>query len=283
MGVRVIGPPSHGAKAALRAVRGESHVSHGDTSHAIPRPAAARSDEEEYGQHFPVRHGPAPAFAECSAGRMRRNFHRGRPAGVLRRTAAAGAMVGIGLAALGASEMQPSGTLTLEDGARLERKLISILGHADTESPEARLTPLLESEINAFLRFQGASQLPTGITEPTIRIGDAALVSAEAIVDLEVIRQQRARGWLDPLQYLTGRLQITASGTVRSGGGVAQVDIQSVTVAGIPVPVQVLQELVRHFTRIPDHPDGTSLDEPIPLPYRITELQLSPGQAIIVQ
>ncbi len=202
---------------------------------------------------------------------------------VLRRTAAAGVVAGSALAALGAGEMQPADPLTLEDGARLEHKLISILGHADTESSEARLTPLLEPEINAFLRFQGASSLPTGITTPTVRIGAAELVSAEAIIDLDVIRQQQARTWLDPLRYLTGRLRVTASGTVRSGGGVARIDIQSVTVAGIPVPVLVLQELVRHFTRTLDHPDGTRLDGPIPLPYRITELQLSPGQAVIVQ
>ena len=202
---------------------------------------------------------------------------------VLRRTAAAGVAAGIALASLGAGEMQPTNPLTPEDGARLEHKLITILSHADSASPEARQTPLLEPEINAFLRFQGASHLPTGITTPTLRIGDAELVSAEAIVDLDVIRQQRARGWLDPIQYLTGRLRVTASATVRSGGGMAQVDIHAVTVAGIPVPVQVLDELVRHFTRTLDHPDGTRLDAPIPLPYRITELRLSPGQAIIVQ
>ncbi len=202
---------------------------------------------------------------------------------LVRRIAVAGAVVGVGLATLVAGEIQPSDDLTRDDGARLERKLISILSHADTESPEARLTPLLEPEINAFLKFQGASQLPTGVTEPTVRIGDGGLVSAVAIVDLDVIRQQRSRGWLDPLQYLAGRLRVTASGTIRSGGGVAQIEIQSVTVAGIPVPVQVLYELVRYFTRTVDHPDGTRLDEPIPLPYRITELQLSPGQAVIVQ
>ena len=189
---------------------------------------------------------------------------------VLRRTAAAGVVAGIALAAPGTGEIQPANALTPEDGARLEQKLSTILGRADTESPEARFTLLLEPEINAFLRFQGASQLPIGITTPTLRIGDAGLVSAEAIIDLDLIRQQRTRGWLDPLQYLAGR-------------GVAQVDIQSVTVADISVPVQVLYELVRYFTRTLDHPDGTRLDASIPLPYRITELQLSPGQAVIVQ
>ena len=200
-----------------------------------------------------------------------------------RRIAAAGAVVGIGLATVTAGTMQPADTLTAEDGARLEEKLISILRHADTEAPDARLTSLLEPEINAFLKFQGAAQLPTGIADPTVRIGEGELVSADAIVDLDAIRQQRARGWLDPLQYLVGRLRVTAMGTVRSGEGVAQLDIQSVTVAGIPVPVQVLHELVRYYTRTAAHPAGTELDQPIPLPYRITELRLSVGQAVIVQ
>ena len=214
---------------------------------------------------------------------MPRNHPLRRLALVVGRIAVVGAVAGVGLATLVAGERQPSDTLTRDDGARLERKLISILRHADTESPEARLTPLLEPEINAYLKFQGASQLPIGVSEPSVQIGDGGLVSAVAIVDLDAIRQQRSRGWLDLLQYLAGRLRVTASGTVRSGGGVAQIDIQSVTVAGISVPAQVLQELVRHFTRTVNQPDGTRLDEPIPLPYRIAELQLSPGQAVIVQ
>ena len=206
-----------------------------------------------------------------------------RTAGVVILVATAIAVGGIGLVAFATGETQPADTLTTEDGARFEQKLDTILRHANTVSPDARLTPLLEPEINAFLKFQGASLLPTGLTEPTLRIDDAGLVSAEAIVDLDLIREQRPRDWLDPLKYLAGRLPIAAAGTVRSGGGVIQFDIQSVSLAGIPVPVQVLQELVRHFTRTVDNPNGTRLDEPIPLPYLIAELQLSSGQALIVQ
>jgi hypothetical protein len=192
-------------------------------------------------------------------------------------------MAWLALAALGASELQPSDAFTTDDGARAEQKFITIIGHADTDSPEARPTPLAEREINAFLMFQGASQLPTGITAPAVRLGDASLVSAEAVVDLDAIRQQRVRSLLDPLRYLTGRLRVIASGTVRSGGGMARVKIHSVSVAGVPVPVQVLSEMVRYFTRTADQPDGTRIDAPIPLPYRITELQLSAGLAVIVQ
>ena len=202
---------------------------------------------------------------------------------MVRHIAAAAAVVVIGWGTVTAGTRQPSDALTAKDGARLEEKLISILRNADTEAPDVRLTPLLEPEINAFLTFQGAAQLPTGIVDPTVRIGEGELVSADAIVDLDAVRQQRTRGWLDPLQYLAGRLRVTATGTVRSGEGVAQVDIQSVTIAGIPVPVRVLRELVRYYTRTADHPAGTELDQPIPLPYRIIELRLSVGQAVIVQ
>ena len=105
----------------------------------------------------------------------------------------------------------------------------------------------------------------------------------DAIVDLDVIRQQRERSWLDPLRYLAGRLPVAATGRVRSGNGDAQVEVQSVEVAGVPVPASVLQELVRHFTRTGANPDGTRLDQSIPLPYGITELRLSPDQAVVVQ
>jgi len=201
---------------------------------------------------------------------------------LLGRIAAASALVGVGLAAQTA-EIQPPHTPTREAGARLEQKLVKILENADTASSEPRVTPLLVPEINAFLRFQGASQVPTGITEPTIRIGEGEIVSAEAIVDLDVIRQQRERSWLDPLRYLAGRLPVAATGRVRSGNGAAQVEIQSVEVAGVPVPASLLYELVRYFTRTPSNPNGTQLDQPIPLPYGITELRLSSGQAVIVQ
>jgi len=207
-------------------------------------------------------------------------------AAVRRRVALTVAIVAIGaagLVAVAAGGTQSSGRLTEEAGAKLERKLIEIIQHSGAETPEVHLTPLLEPEIIAYLRFQGATMLPVGVTNPTGRIGEAGLVTAEAVVDLSLIQQERARGWLDPLRYLTGRLPVAATGRVHSGEGVARIEVESVTVGGIPVPKQLLQELVRQFTRTPSHPNGTQLDAPIPLPYGITEFRLSPGEAVVVQ
>ena len=177
---------------------------------------------------------------------------------------------------------QAGDAVSEEAGARLERKLADILRHALEPASGLRLTPLPESEIAAYLAFQGAPHLPVGIREPVVRIGEDRLF-AEAVIDLDAIRESRERTQFDLVRYLAGQLVVTASGTVRSANGMAQVDVETVTVGGIAVPAQMLQELVRYFTRTPDRPAGTRVDEPIPLPYGIRELRLSPGLAVIVQ
>ncbi len=217
-----------------------------------------------------------------------RNRRAGRTAasalavGGLVATVAVALTPGPARAAEAVGPIQAAGAAAEESGARLERRLLEILENASEPSPEVRLTPLPEPDVNAYLAHQGAPHLPVGIRAPVVRIGEGRL-SAEAVIDLDAIRDSRERGGFDPLRFLGGRLPVTASGRVRSGGGAARVEVETVTVGGIPVPVEVLQELVRYFTRTPEQPAGTRLDAPIPLPYGITELRLSPGLAVIVQ
>ena len=168
-------------------------------------------------------------------------------------------------------------------GARLEQKLYAIARQGRAAEDEVSLTRLPQIEINAFLAHQAVERLPTGITDPSIEIGADDQVSANAIVDLSVIRDQKERTWLDPLRYLGGQLLAVASGRLRTGNGEAFLEIHSITVSGIPVPTTVLQEVVSFYTGTDGRPEGTRLDEPIPLPYRITELRLSPGLAVVVQ
>ncbi len=168
-------------------------------------------------------------------------------------------------------------------GARLERKISRILDFSQTGRTAPRLTALEQEEINAYLALQGAPLIPDGLTQPELTISDDDRVDAWVVVDLDQIRESRSRSWLDPLQYLGGLLPVTASGRVRSADGLAHLEIDSVAIGGVPVPVSVLQELVQYYTRTSDHPDGTRLDEPIELPYGIVELRLAPGRAVIVQ
>ena len=54
-------------------------------------------------------------------------------------------------------------------------------------------------------------------------------------------------------------------------------------VAGVPIPKVVLQEIVSHYSRSPEKPQGIGLDDPFLLPANIREIQVGLGQAIIVQ
>jgi len=144
-------------------------------------------------------------------------------------------------------------------------------------------TVLTEPEINAYLFWNGGEVLPAGLTDPRIHLIGDGQVSADAVVDLTAIRNQRTRGWLDPLAYVGGQMALAASGVVRSKDGFARVELAKVTLGGVEVPKSVLQELVAYYTRSTESPDGVNIDEPIPLPSGIRDLVVGKGQAVVIQ
>jgi hypothetical protein len=64
---------------------------------------------------------------------------------------------------------------------------------------------------------------------------------------------------------------------------VGRFELQSTTVGGVPIPKRLLQEIVTHYSRTADRPDGINLDDEFMLPARIREIQVEPGHAIVVQ
>ena len=85
------------------------------------------------------------------------------------------------------------------------------------------------------------------------------------------------------MNYLTGRLPVTATGTLQTSNGIGRFELESASVGGVPIPKMLLQEIVSYYSRTPQNPVGISLDDPFALPARIREIQVERGQAIIVQ
>ena len=168
------------------------------------------------------------------------------------------------------------------DGERLLDKLIEISANASAKTA-ARPVIIYQREINAYLRFQAASEFPEGMTDPDVALRSGGAVSLGATVDLSVIRDARARGPLDPLRYLGGRLPVSANGLVRTLNGIGRVDIESVSIGGVPMPSSVLSELVRYYSRSDQNPDGINVSEPFELPYGVTELRIEHEQVVVVQ
>ena len=170
------------------------------------------------------------------------------------------------------------------DADLLKQKVATITAFGDRPSKQIRRTSVTESEVNAYLGYDGRSQLPVGVVDPAVSILGTGRVSGRAVVDLDAVRRAKAsQSWFDPTNYLTGRLPVTATGRLQTSNGVGRFELESASVGGVPVPKLLLQEIVSHYSRSAQNPSGINLDDPFALPARIREIQVERGQAIIVQ
>jgi hypothetical protein len=172
-----------------------------------------------------------------------------------------------------------------QDSDRFETKLTRIVAFSNEKRarPATLATPVSDAEVNAYLEYGAKAQVPVGIVEPQLNALGEGRVSGKAIVDLDVVRKQKQRGWLDPMAYLTGSLPLTATGLLITKDGVGRFQLESAEVSGVSVPRSLLQELVAYYSRTPENPRGISMDDPFELPARIREIQVQRGQATIVQ
>jgi hypothetical protein len=121
------------------------------------------------------------------------------------------------------------------------------------------------------------------MVDPYIAALGGGRVSAKAILDLDAVRRGAPKGTLEPTQLLTGRLPVSVTGVLRTRSGVATFELESASIAGIPIPKMLLQQVVNHYTRSAEHPDGVSLDAQFVLPAGIREIDIQTRQAVIVQ
>jgi hypothetical protein len=173
---------------------------------------------------------------------------------------------------------------TRRDADSLHRKLVQI-GEAGVRAKAARAlsTTITEPELNAYLRYHAAGEIPAGVTEPYITIVGDGKLEGRATVDLDVIRRQKQREWTDPLGYVTGRVPVQAAGALDARDGIGRFTLESATIGGVPVPKSVLQELVSYYSRSAQNPTGVSLDAPFELPARIREIRVGQKQATVIQ
>lgn len=180
--------------------------------------------------------------------------------------------------------VRADGKASKRDAALLKQKVATITAHGEKPTKQTRRTTVTENELNSYLAYDAREQLPVGVVQPSVTILGTGRVSGRAVVDLDAVRKQKAStSLLDPMNYLTGRLPVTATGTLKTSNGVGHFQLESATVSSIPIPKILLQEIVSYYSRTPDKPSGISLDDPFALPARIREIQVERGQAIIVQ
>lgn len=188
------------------------------------------------------------------------------------------------IALLAAGTLLTATDQTPQKAELFEKKMFAILQYGEAPSAEGLRTVLPEDEVNSYFRFRGPGVLPAGVTEPQVTLLAASRVIGRATVDLDVVRKTRSTGgWFDPRSYLTGRLPVAVTGTLRGDEGAAHFVLERAEVSGVEIPKTLLQELVSYYTRSEDYPQGVDLDAPFEMPSGIDELIVKPGRAILVQ
>jgi hypothetical protein len=175
---------------------------------------------------------------------------------------------------------------TRQDADRFQAKLVRIVTYGNmTAAAKAapRATQLTDAELNAFLTFHAGDQIPAGIVDPRLNALGEGRVSGSAIVDLDAVRRQKPRGWMDPMGYLTGRVPLSAVGRLTTKDGIGRFDLEAAEISGVPIPKTVLQELLTYYSRSDEQPAGINMDAPFELPSRIREIRVARGTATIIQ
>jgi hypothetical protein len=195
----------------------------------------------------------------------------------------------IAIAVLGATvSLQAQGPISLSraDATRFQAKLALIerLGAQPRKAKAPlRTTQVSDSEVNAYFRYLAGDQVPVGIADPMLHAVGNGRVAGEAMVDLDAVRTQKKRAWTDPLSYLTGRLPVTATGTLNAQNGVGRFQLESAQVSGVTIPKSFLQELLTYYSKTKENPAGINMDDPFQLPAAIQEIRIGQGVATIVQ
>ena len=184
-----------------------------------------------------------------------------------------------------AVHLSAQATLSKQDAARFQARLAQIEKNAVTsrKGTAARTTQMTDGEVNSYMKFLAGSQVPVGIVEPTLHAAGNGRVTGRAIVDLDAVRMQKKRAWTDPLGYLTGRLPVTAAGTLTTQAGVGRFTLEWAQISGVTIPKSLLQELVSYYSRTAENPSGINMDQPFALPASIREIRVGQGSAVVVQ
>ncbi|HEY1234619.1 MAG TPA: hypothetical protein VGH22_14675 [Candidatus Binatia bacterium] len=174
--------------------------------------------------------------------------------------------------------------ISRERGNSLARKIDAINENAAAKVGSPKRTAITEPEVNSYLAFNIKEKIPRGLIQPQIRMIGNGQLAGQVFVDIDDVRRGRSSGGImDPLNYISGQVPLTARGVLTTRNGKGQFQLTGAEMNGVPLPKAFVQELVSFFSRTADNPKGFNLDEPFNLPAKIREIMVNPSESVVVQ
>jgi hypothetical protein len=134
------------------------------------------------------------------------------------------------------------------------------------------LTP---QELNAYARREVAEVAPDGVRNPKLDLGSGT-ATASAVIDFGKLRRAEGKPPGRIMAYLLdGERPVTITARIRSSGGTATVDVQSVEISGVTIEGRMLDYLIRNYL-MQAYPDA-KVGQPFELGHHIERLDVQPS------
>ena len=136
-----------------------------------------------------------------------------------------------------------------------------------------------EGEVNSYLNLTYASKLPSGLSDVAVSF-DTERIHARGLLDLERVRDKMPEmsPW-SPLALLRGKVPIELTGRFTTRNGMGHFEAEEASISGLPVPITLLDQIIRSATTTATDPDGVNIQEPFRLPYGMTRIRLVVARA----
>jgi hypothetical protein len=179
------------------------------------------------------------------------------------------------------SAVAPAGGEEISEA--VAQNLADKMAMLSSPTPQSRTSwgpvSITEGEANSYLKYRGYKFLPPAVHNPEIRIA-ADHLSGAADVDFNELGEIGAQSDDWGMRILSfvfrGKQRVLATGKLQTGGGRAQVTIESLTVGTTAIPPGFVNFLLQSYlqTRY-----GIDLSKPFALPPHVTHIELGAGRA----
>jgi hypothetical protein len=159
----------------------------------------------------------------------------------------------------------------------LQKKIDAVRSAANDANHKAgsKRLELSEAELESYLLYSLKDDIPAKIDSAEVQLG-MDIIS----LDTEITFASNATGnpMVDAL--VGGTHSLFLKGKLIGQQSRGKFDLLEIRVDGIPVPVILIQTLLKKYVK-PKYPE-VDLNEPFDLPWGIQELKLEPGKATVV-
>ena len=170
----------------------------------------------------------------------------------------------------------PAWPLSPEAALEADKKLNRIV--EDELGPGETVT-LSEDELNSFLRYTYAEELPEGVRDLAVRIEDGVGI-VSGIADFAKLSEEGDSPGSFLLMLLRGERKFEARVRYMAARGLARVEIDRFLVDGRDMSGVLLDWAVNTF--VAPRMEGFELGRPTPLGHNLDEVRLEPKLAVIV-